>query len=608
MASLSNLMKQMATKPTSDPMDEIFLTFNSMVAVTNRDYWQVDDWTRLTFRQALLMYQANFYCERFKLNDNDYHHPQEVIDDCVNRGLIGSDVFEFPKMNRKPNHGAVWQFSDFQKNHIRDEEEWRETPQGIERDRMFSLCSGGVRSGKTQANAFKLANMFAKPEMNGNRHAIFGYTYSVIQRIALQGNGTLLEILPHATVSRMDSESQKLIVPSLVYPFTDTSEVFLIPINSKKAYGNILGLSLNVVWLMELGQLLNYADIVGEVVNRTLASKTPYLLSDCNPFINPAINKLVKMFSGSDEIERSQRFYKYSHWSIVNGTNPSITPTMLQEIILSYSSDPYLLRSKVYGEWLKPSGTILNAFSREKNVVGELPTDIINPSLYFVIDEGYSDANIVSCWLSYHSTDTMQQEALLVAEAYHKVDVKTTIPRQSVGVMTPSQFTTAILEFAEQATRKLQRYYGKLMQVQMIIDPSCKGLKNELDMILSAGSIPYTLLKNFGVYPRNADNGSKLSRKIGREEAIEEQYRRLNKMFETRRFKILNSDMFGLLDDGTPAYSTEPNIQECETFVRIKGKIPTTGQGDKETLGHGDAVVCNRYFVNEFRRDRDRDI
>lgn len=583
-------------------MEQIFLPFNSFCRAVNRPAWQVNNWDQLPLKDALLMLQANYYCDRYHLTDEDFDDPQQVIEYCQAQGFIGTDTFQFPKIKRKLTGGKLWTFSDKQLDHIREEPAWRETSRGIEIERQFLFTAGGIRSGKTQANVNKFAKRMAFPEMFGTRGALVAHSFSVASKIALNGEGTILDILPMASMERVDGESVKIIMPSLVYPFDQHSETFVIPVNSKRSYSAIVGLSLDYIYMCELSNILQYKESAIELHSRTTASRAPFILADSNPFKNPALNDFIELHSGHKDIELSDRFYHYSHWSIVDDTNPAVTREMQQELILQYSSDPWLLKTKIYGEWVSPTGTVLSAFDPVNNVVQELPEDLMHVNARFIIDIGHSDASVNSCWIVGFSPSEQRIKAYLIGEMYHKRNVASNIPRQGVEALPPTKLTMAILNFTEVAIRKIEEKY-RLCSVELLIDPSAKGMKDNIDDVLDDPYCVYPRTSRFVDRVFNADNGSRLSRLLGGEQSgQEEAFSRMNQLFEDGTLSILNSDMFGTLDNGLPAYSTSQNVAECETFIRDRsGKIPMRDEANGAF--HGDSIVCNKYFVLQLYRE-----
>lgn len=581
---LNQLQKQ---RQLVDPMSQIYLGFNTLVKTTVNAHWSLPDWSGVPFNIALAIYQANHYVERYKLNHEDFNQPQDVFDYCQQNGLIGSKQWSFPKVKNKPN-GMLLEFSPKQYEFINDRQPIFEDAGVIKTEPLLEFNCGSVRSGKTQSAVFKMAHRYCDSTM-GRTNAIVGWSYSVISRIAVKGENTLLDILPFADVVKIDNESSKLIFPSLFYPF-DPVEVYLIPVNNKRSYSNILGLSLDSLYLIELSEICKQPDTLIELNSRTLASPTRYILADSNPVIDAGMNSFVKMFSQLDDITISNHFYKYRHWSLINHDNPTLTDKQIQDIISQYAHDPHLLATKIYGEFRKQSGLVLTGFSN-KNKLDSMPLLDKLVSLTCFVDYGHIDGSVAQMYLT--GTKDGKFKHTLIAEYYHKQDVWTNTPKKALGPKAPSELAYEMLTFYDSVTTAVREYYEtrlspfsrRFVSEDIYVDPSALGLMNELKTQQERHHL--SLTGSQAVAIRKADNGSR-----ERINGIETQFMRLNDAFHKERLFIYCGDE--LFSDGT--YSTTQTIRENENYT-----VDKNGEIIKKGKGHGDCVHVERYAWAELR-------
>ncbi len=228
---------------------------------------------------------------------------------------------------------------------------------------------------------------------------------------------------------------------------------------------SVRGLSLGGVYFCEIDQL--HMNMIQECFRRTYVAHIRWHLADLNP---PAPHHPV-----IGEVFEIQNTY-WTHWT--PNDNPAMTEERKKELHDTLKKNKYLYQRDWLGQRCVPEGVIYSMFSTDAHVLEKLPDNAKPIEMFFSGDGGLTDATSISCnivcgvekgWIMYR-----------VANWYYDGGNKAM----------STQAKEIVRDFLPYCRKKF-----KMTESDWYIDPACKALRKELELL--------------GVDTRKADNNAK---------------------------------------------------------------------------------------------------
>lgn len=397
-------------------------------------------------------------------------------------------------------------------------------------DITLEVNEGTPRSGKTTAGVFRYGYYLGiTPDQN---HLVTAYNQEQAYRLFMECDGFGLKyIFGHLAQEKSDRHGDHL----EVHTPNGIKKVYYKGGGKADSRKSITGMSLGSVVFCEIDLL--HMDMIQECFRRTFAAKMRYHLADLNP---PAPNHpvIAEVF----DVQNT----RWQHWTIQD--NPIITETRKQEIYQTLARNPYLLDRDWFGKRVLPQGVIYSMFDMNKNIKDVLQG--IPVEMFFTADGGQSDATSVSCNIvtKLKEGDRHRYKLNRIAHYYHSGSETGQVKAMSI-------YAREIQSFIQWCVEKFQMRY-----TEMLVDPSCKSLREEL-----------RLLK---ISARNADNNAKDIK--GTAKGIEVGIERLQNMITNEQFVLVNANekyghyhfikelgMYCREDNGKPIDDWNHCLDEC---------------------------------------------
>lgn len=397
----------------------------------------------------------------------------------------------------------------------------------------LEVNEGTPRSGKTLSFHFRYARYLV--ETRDDNHLVIAYNQEQAYRLFYEGDGTGLKyIFSKNGILKQDEQGRYL---EITTP-KGIRRVFFRGGGKSNDVGAITGMSYGSVVFMEIN-LLNMG-VIQECFRRTFAAKDRLHLADLNP-PSPQHPIIKQVFEVQDT--------KITHWT--PDDNPILTDKRKKELKETLSKSDYLYRRDWLGQRVMPQGVIYAAFDTTKNVLPAIVGDPIE--MFYSADGGQSDATSCSCYLV--TRHEGKYKLLRLASYYHS-------GAESKEVKAMSIYAREIKAFMGWCKNKFGYHHS-----EFFIDPACKSLREELELI--------------GVHNSKADNNSK-DRPGGIEIGIE------------RAQTIIQELLFFLVD--TDKYDHYSFLQEIGMYVRLDNGKPI----DKYNHTLDEFRYATNYFYKKY--------
>jgi PBSX family phage terminase large subunit len=361
-------------------------------------------------------------------------------------------------------------------------------------DVTLEANEGTPRSGKTTAGHFRYARYLAMtPDEN---HLVTAYNQEQAYRLFIDGDGTgLKHIFGNLARTKHDELGDHLEIHT--------------PRGIKKCYYKgggkvdsvkaITGMSLGSVAFCEINLL--HSDMIQECFRRTFAAKNRYHLADLNP---PAPNHPV-----IEEVFDVQNT-RWKHWTIRD--NPIISDERKQEIYETVKKNPYLYKRDWLGRRVMPEGVIYSMFDMDTHIKPTLRGKPVE--MYFTADGGQSDATSCACFIVTRYKGNFHLNR--VANYYHS-------GRDTGQTKAMSVYAREIKAFMKWCSDKYE-----MRHTEMLVDPSCRSLREELHLV--------------GIDTRGADNNSKDIK--GSIKGLEVGIERMQNLMTNKQFFLVDNNEY----------------------------------------------------------------
>ena len=322
----------------------------------------------------------------------------------------------------------------------------------------LEVNEGTPRSGKTTAGIFRAARFYIQsPDQN---HLVVGYNQETAYRLFIEGDGMgLLPIFGDCARLRHDENGAHL---ELTTP-TGIKRVYYKGGGKQDSRKAILGQSLGSVIFCEIDVI--HPDMIQECFRRTFAASMRWHLADLNP---PAPQHPVirDVFDVQDT--------DWQHWTVAD--NPIITAARAEEIRKTCEKNPYLYKRDWLGQRVMPAGVIYSMFDPETHIKPKLTGE--PRAMFFTGDGGQGDATSLSCNIVTWNPPLLDQPGRRgrfalwrVANYYHS-------GKDTGQVKAMSTYAQELRVFIQWCRAKWQ-----MPGVEVLIDPACKSLREELHKI-----------------------------------------------------------------------------------------------------------------------------
>lgn len=332
----------------------------------------------------------------------------------------------------------------------------------------LDVAEGTPRSGKTTACILRFF-CFLNTSADTN-FLVVASTQQQAFRLVMDGDGNgLLHLFGGAAQIKHDDHGDHLEAVTA----TGTKKIYYKGGAKADSDKSIRGLSLGGVYFCEIDIL--HINMIQECFRRTYAAQTRWHLADLNP---PAPHHPVI----KDVFEVQDTYW--THWTVDD--NPIITEQRKHELYQTLSKNPYLLRRDWYGERCMPQGVIYAMFDHNKHIVPSIPANERKLEMFFAGDGGLTDATSIGCYMV-----TVQERA---GQDFFKLYRVAGWYYSGADTGTVKAMSLQARELAGSFFPDCRQKTG--MQESCIkIDPACKALRAELDML--------------GLYTDKADNNGK---------------------------------------------------------------------------------------------------
>lgn len=315
-------------------------------------------------------------------------------------------------------------------------------------DYTMDVLEGTPRSGKTTAAHFRYADYLV--HSRDSNHLIAAYNQEQAYRLFIDGDGTgLVHIFGNNAEAKSDRHGDHL----LIHTPNGKKRVYYKGGSKSNSVGAITGMSLGSVMFCEINLL--HMGFIQECFRRTFAAQDRYFLADLNPPApqHPVIKEVFDVQNA-----------RWTHWTIQD--NPIITDERKREIYETLKKSPYLLKRDWFGERVLPQGVIYAMYSRDNNYDLSLQGKPVE--MYFAGDGGQSDATSVSCNIV--TQHNGQFKLNRVAHYYHS-------GADTGQIKAMRTYAKEIKAFIQWCVSHFQLHY-----TEVLIDPACKSLREELHM------------------------------------------------------------------------------------------------------------------------------
>lgn len=308
--------------------------------------------------------------------------------------------------------------------------------------------------------------------------------------------------------------------------------------DSHKAF---TGLSLGSVYYCEIN--LIHLNAVHESFRRTMASKDRFHIADLNP---PAPNDPIL------EVFETYNAY-WQHWTIDD--NPIITEERKKEIYNQLKGNTYLYKRDWLGLRTIPKGVIYSMLDTDVHIIDKIPKRFKAYEMFFAGDGGLTDATSISCNVIGYDSERKLTIMIRLFNWYYD--------KESMAMST--QAKEIVKEFVPYC-----RNFTKMHESDWFIDPACKALRMELQLL--------------GIDAGKADNNAKDVK--GKVKGLKVGIEYLQSAIEDGRFFVYNSPKYG-----------------CANFVKEIGMYTTKDNGEPiDGYNHAldEARYANNYFYKNY--------
>lgn len=364
----------------------------------------------------------------------------------------------------------------------------------------MDVCEGTPRSSKTTACCFRFArHLVLSRDLN---HLVVAASQEQAWRLVMESDGLGLTHIFSGSVIKHDENGDYLKVQTP----NGEKKVYYKGGAKKDSEKAIRGLSLGSVFFCEIDIL--HPTMVQECLRRTWAAKDRWHVADLNP---PAPNHPVinDVFNVQD--------IRWIHWTCKD--NPILTAERLAEIEATCKKNPYLYKRDWLGERAIPQGVIYSMFDNNRHIINSIPADERKIEMYFTGDGGLADATSIGCYIVTEKDN--KYKLYRVANWYYSgtdtgiVKALSIQAREICGTFIP-----------------WCRDIFKMRESFIKIDPACKALRSEMDLL--------------GFYTDAADNNAKDIK--GSSKGIKVGIEYLQNSISDDRFFVVDNEKYGHFD------------------------------------------------------------
>lgn len=367
----------------------------------------------------------------------------------------------------------------------------------------LEVNEGTPRSGKTTASVARFAWFIWNTD--DQNHLVLAYNQEQAFKLVMDCDGFgLLHIFNGLCRMKHDDYGDHLEINTA----KGIKRIYYKGAGKADSYKAFTGMSLGSVYFCEINLL--HIDAVQEALRRTYAAKTRWHIADLNP---PAPNHpvIADVFDVQDT--------KWTHWTCKD--NPVLTEKRLAEIEETCRKNPYLYKRDWLGERAIPQGVIYSMFDMNRHVVAMIPPTEQKIEMFFAGDGGLSDATSIGCYVITKTGGQPTYKLYRIANWYYSgidtgvVKAMSVQAREIVGKFIP-----------------YCRDMTKMRESCIKIDPACKALRAELDLL--------------GYYTDKADNNGKDIK--GNRKGIQVGIEYLQSAISDGRFFVVENERFGHSD------------------------------------------------------------
>lgn len=366
----------------------------------------------------------------------------------------------------------------------------------------LEVNEGTPRSGKTTVSVARFAwFVWNSPDTS---HLVLAYNQEQAYKLVFECDGYgLTHIFGRLAQMKHDDSGDHLEIKTP----NGIKKVYYKGAGKADSHKSFTGMSLGSVYFCEISLL--HISSIQEALRRTYAAKIRWHIADLNP---PAPNHPV--ISEVFEVQDT----KWTHWTIDD--NPIITEERKEEIRQTCLKNPYLYKRDWLGERCLPQGVIYSMFDYNKHILQRIPENEQKIEMFFSGDGGLSDATSIGCYVITR-TQNGKYKLYRFANWYYSGNDTGIIKAMSVQAR---EICGTFIPWCRHALN--------LRESTIKIDPACKALRAELDLL--------------GFYTEPADNNARDIKGSSKGIAVGIEY--LQSSITDGRFFVVENENYGHMD------------------------------------------------------------
>ena len=376
-------------------------------------------------------------------------------------------------------------------------------------DGALEVNEGTPRSGKTTGGVFRAARYYIEsPDQN---HLVLGFNHEQAFKLFIDCDGMGLQHI-YAGNCKVRHDPDYGDYLSVMTPDGSGNQIekriFYKGGGKADSYKSFQGLSFGSVVFLEIDIL--HPNTWHEAFRRTFAARRRWHLADLNP-PSPQHPVIRDVFDTQRTV--------WTHWTMDD--NPILTEERKLALKTQLEKNPFLYARDWLGQRCVPHGVIYSMFSQSENIVNKIDGDIVE--MFFSGDGGLSDATSICCNLVVRARKDGKLAYKLYRAANYYYSGRDTGKVKAMSIQA-REIAHTFMPLCRESFRQ--------RETVVLIDPACKALREELELL--------------GIATKPADNNAKDIK--GNAKGIKVGVERCQSSIVERRLLWLDTEKYGHYD------------------------------------------------------------